>query len=39
VKWSEPAQTALAMLVGGIFSLFVLACLAPWIGAALRGCQ
>jgi hypothetical protein len=36
VKWYEPA---LAMLVGGIFALFVLAGLAPWIGAALRGCQ
>lgn len=30
---------ALAMLGGGIFALFCLGCLAPWIGLALRGCQ
>jgi len=36
VKWYVHA---LAILVGGIFGLFCLACLAPWIGLALRSCQ
>jgi len=32
-------EVALAVLAGGIFGLFCLAGLAPWIGALLRGCQ
>lgn len=35
----QQAEVALAALGGGVFGLFCLACLAPWIGALLRACQ
>jgi hypothetical protein len=35
----QGAEIVLAVLVGGVFGLFCLGCLAPWIGLLWRALQ